>query len=303
MLFVATLLIAGCDAPVAIAPPTPSSSPSSLPRPDETRIVTEALASGGIRVSTVFASKFDWLFGSSAPRSGTFQGVVDGNQVWADVHFLDRPIDGITACVQLDPTRETAFTVSVQGRPQTLGTGTTTGYIGSAGPMYFAVSDRVFVMTPDARVRDALASSLKLSVPGCLWREPATLPTLPWEREVTSAIEKDGAMVGLIGGSKFEAFLGDRREARHFGWRATQGDRGAEVLYLAQPLGDLRMCSAPSAPGFTKWTVTLDGKSLPGMEGSQTAYPLVGPRFFALAFDADSAAVLSRGLGLSAPPC
>jgi len=310
ILLAASLTIAGCDVPaartspvVASTSPVSSPSPSSLPRPDETRIVTAALASGGIRVDTVYASKFDWLFGSAAPRSGTFQGAIDGAQVWADVHFLDRPVDGITACLQLDPTRETAFIVSVQGRPQVLGAGNATGYVGSAGPVYFAVSDRVFVMTPDARVRDALRLSLSLSIPSCLWREPATLPTLSWEREVANAIENDGATIGLIGGSKFETFLGDRREARHFGWRAKQGDRGAEVLYLDQPLGDLRMCSAPSAPGFTKWTVTLDGKSLPGMEGSQTAYPLVGLRFFVLAFDSDSAAVLSRGLGLSAPRC
>ncbi len=303
ILLAASLVIAGCDVPVASTSPAPPASPSNLPRPDETRIVTEALAKAGIRMDRVFASKFDWLFGSAAPRSGMFQGAIDGTQVWADVHFLDTAVDGITACVRLDPTRETAFTVSVQGRPQVLGTGNATGYIGSAGSMYFAVSDRVFVMTPDGRVRDALRSSLSLSLPSCLWREPATLPTLSWEREVTNAIEKDGATIGLIGGSKFETFLGDRREARHFGWMTKQSDGGAEVLYLPQPLGDLRMCSAASAPGFTKWTVTLDGKSLPGMEGSQTAYPLVGPRFFALAFDADSAATLSRGLGLSVPRC
>lgn len=65
------------------------------------------------------------------------------------------------------------------------------------------------------------------------------------------------------------------------------------------------MCSSPlpSAQGFTKCTLRIDGKDLAGMEGSQTAYPLIGPRFFVLAFDTDSAALLSRGLGLSAPPC
>lgn len=122
-----------------------------------------ALAQAGIRVTNAFPSKFDWLFGNDAPRSGTFQGAIDGTQVWADVHFLNGKLDGITTCLEQDPTRETAFTVSVQGRPQALGGGAT-GYIGSAGPMYFAVSERFFVMTPDARVRDALASSLVLSV-------------------------------------------------------------------------------------------------------------------------------------------
>jgi hypothetical protein len=302
-----------CDAPTntassapVVASSTPlgvaSPAPTRTPKPDEDQLIVRALARAGIRLTSAFPSKFDWLFGSAAPRSGTFQGVIDGTQVWADVHFLETPVDGIRACSFVDPTRETAFVVSVMGYPQALG-GTVTGYLGSAGPMYFAASDRFFVMTPDARVREALRSSLSLSVPSCLWREPATLPMLLWEREVTSAIEQDSGTIVLIGGSKFETFLGDRREARHFGWTARQSDRGAEVLYLPQPLGDLRMCSAPSTPGFTKWTVTLDGKSLPGMEGSQIAYPLVGPRFFVLAFDADSAAVLSRSLGISAPPC
>jgi len=33
--------------------------------------------------------------------------------------------------------------------------------------MYFAVSDRYFVMTPYARLRDILRSALALSIPPC----------------------------------------------------------------------------------------------------------------------------------------
>jgi hypothetical protein len=170
--------------------------------------------------------------------------------------------------------------------------------------MYFAGNDHLFVMTPDVRVREALRSSLALSVPSCIWREPATLPALSWEPEVMSALQRGGAEIQLIGGSKFETFLGDRRDARVFTAASlVSNPMGAEVLYLATPLREIRMCSSPSSPGFTKWTVRVDGKDLTGMEGSQTAYPLVGPRFFVLAWDATTAQALASGLGLSAPPC
>src|SRR5712692_6659848 len=179
---------------VASAPPARvgSPDPARLPKPDEEQMIVQALANAGVRGTIVFPSKFDWLFGTAAPRSGTFQGAIDGTQVWADVHFLDRTLEGITACVLLSQTRETAFTVSVKGRPQVLGNGNATGYLGSSGPMYFAGNDRLFVMTPDVRVRDALRSSLALSVPSCIWREPATLPALGWETEVMDALQRGG---------------------------------------------------------------------------------------------------------------
>lgn len=174
MLSLAVIGAIACDAPaqsaasptaISSATPAPvaSPTPARTPRPDEDQLIVQALAQAGIRV-TSFPSKFDWLFGNDAPRSGNFQGAIDGTPVWADVHFLNRKLDGITACLEQNPTRETAFTVSVQGRPQVLGAGSATGYIGSAGPMYFAVSERIFVMAPDARMRDALVSSLGLAV-------------------------------------------------------------------------------------------------------------------------------------------
>lgn len=224
LLSVAVAAAAACSAPAdtaavsnAVASGTParvaSPDPARLPRPDEEQLVREALANADFHVDRVFPSKFEWLFGSAAPRSGTFQGAIDGTQTWADVHFLDGSMVGITACLQLDPTRETAFTVSVQGRPQMLSSGNATGYLGSAGPMYFAVGQRIFVVTPDVRLRDALMSSFKLSVPGCVWREPATLSVLPWESEVLDALQGGGVQIRLVGGTKFESFLGTA--ARH----------------------------------------------------------------------------------------
>lgn len=249
-------------------------------------------------------SKFDWLFASAAPRSGVFEAAIGGTQSWVDVHFMTTPVEGITACTGKSGSGESTFTVGVKGRPQVLGSTSVTGSLSGAGPMYFAANDRLFVMTPEARLRDMLALTLGLSVPSCAWREPATLPLLPWERDVVDAFHAAGIEIWLVGGSKFETFLGDRREARVF----TTGSLltyplGAEVLHLDAPLREIRMCSAPSSQGFTKWTVTADGKNLPGMEGSQTAYPLIGQRFFVLAWDAESARALGKGLGLSTPVC
>ena len=107
----------------------------------------------------------------------------------------------------------------------------------------------------------------------------------------------------VIGGSKFESFLGDRRDARVFIGASGQDGTGADVLWLAHPLREVRMCSSPSSPGFTKWSVAVDGKQLPAMEGSQSVYPLVGTRFFVLAWDLASADALTLGLRLSAPSC
>lgn len=134
-------------------------------------------------------------------------------------------------------------------------------------------------------------------------REPATLPLFKWEPEVMDAFRAGGVDIRLVGESNFERFLGDTREARVFLKKAGAGGVAAEVLFLTTPLGEIRMCASPSSSGFTRWTVTVDGNTLPGVAGSQTIYPLVGPRYFVLAWDTDSARALSSGLGLSAPRC
>jgi hypothetical protein len=220
-----------------------------------------------------------------------------------DVHFLEAPTEGITACASRSVSGESVFTVSLKGRPQVLRGAGVTGALAGTGPMYFASSDRLFVMTPDARLRDALLPALGLSVPSCIWREPETLPVFPWEREIMDTLAAQGIEIREIGGSKFESFLGDRRDARVFIGASGQSGAGADVLWLAVPLQDVRMCSSSSSPGFTKWSVIVDGRQLPGMEGSQTVYPLVGTRFFVLAWDRASADALAHGLGLSAPSC
>lgn len=311
-LLCASLLLAACQSVPAGAAPSPSTSalhrpggqspdPLRLPTSAQERSMMQALATAGMVGTSVTPSKFDWLFGAAAPRSGVFTGSLNGVQVWADVHFLEATVQGITACASRSPAGESLFTVGIKGRPQVLGGGEVTGALSGAGPMYFATGDRLFVMTPDLRLRDALLPALGLSMPSCIWREPETLPVLPWEREVIDALGAQRIEARVISGSKFEAFLGDRRDGRVF--IGVPGSTGADVLWLGVPLGEIRMCSSLSSPGFTRWSVTVDRRELPGMEGSQAVYPLVGARFFVLAWDRSSAEALARGLGLSAPPC
>jgi hypothetical protein len=135
-----------------------------MPRADEWRRITEALIGAGVSPDQVFASKFDWLFGDAAPRTGTFTGSLDGHQVWVDVHFLERPLGDVTVCTDQPPGKEWTFTVAVQGRPQTLG-GQATGY--ATAPLYFATNEHYFVIASDFRLLSALRSSLALSIPAC----------------------------------------------------------------------------------------------------------------------------------------
>jgi hypothetical protein len=305
---VAVLGLIACESPVsssassttATTPRPASPASSSLPRADEVRVVTDALTRSGMNVDDVFASKFDWLFGDAAPRTGTFSGYVAGQQTWADVHFLDRTVGKIVACSGQPMTSMAGtFSVALDGRLQSLNSGVT-GSV-SSGMMYFAGNDRYFVMTPDLRLRNSLARDLRLSVPSC--REPLDLPVLPWEPDIVDAVNANGGEVERVGGSKFEGFLGDRRQARHFRWEIGTRAGGAEVIRL-DPSAFVAMCAAPlaSSSTFTGWTLRVDGKVLPGIEGTARVFPLVSPKFFALAFDAESAAVLSS-LGFSLPPC
>lgn len=171
--------VMACDvATVATPSPTaaelPTVVPSAggrtlrLPTPELQRTVVQALESTGARVTTVIPSKFDWLFGNTSPMSATFQGTLDGGEeFWVDVHFLAAPLENLTACSNRASSGETEFTVSVNGQPQVFGEGSVTGYLGSAGPMFFAGSERVFVMTPHARALDVLRGPLAVSPPRC----------------------------------------------------------------------------------------------------------------------------------------
>ena len=138
------------------------SVPPCLPLPSEERAVVGALANAGVGLSLVGVSKFDWILGDAARRSGTFTGTIDGTQVRADVLFLDLPANNVTVCTEERP-GETNFTVRVDGRMHSASP--VTG--GATGPVYFAMNERFFVMSTNVLVRDALRDALGLSEPRC----------------------------------------------------------------------------------------------------------------------------------------
>ena len=145
--------------------PRASVAPLTLPRADEAQRITEALTRAGVSVDRVLPSKFDWLFGDAAPRTGTFTGWVDGQQAWADVHFFERPVSEIDVCTEQSPASEWTFTVSVHGQPETLGKNRVTG--AATARLFFGIGHRYFVMASDPRILDALRSSLELTEPPC----------------------------------------------------------------------------------------------------------------------------------------
>lgn len=289
--------------PVASAAPAVATlDPSRLPTPDQEITIVRSLANTGIRVELLGQSKFEWLFGSAAPRSGVFGGFVDGRPARAEVLFLESPAEGLTACTRVDATGMT-FTVSLRGRPQVLGNGRATGYTSSMSPVYFATSDRVFVITSDERLRDALRSSLGLSVPGCIWREPVALPVFPEERSVIAALEAAQIQLTLIGASKFEDLLGQRQRTRVFIEQAGAGGAGADVLFLERPIADVRVCRSRTSAGLNRYDIFVGDRLVSSGEGTQTIHLSINDRYFVHAVGERFHEALMRGLGTMEPPC
>jgi hypothetical protein len=288
-------------APTSSAAATPN--PSTLPTPDQETTITRALANAGIRVELMGQSKFEWVLRSAAPRSGVFSGHVDGRQARAEVLFLEGPVDGLRACSRPDVTGLMTFTVSLRGRPQVLANGTATGYTSSTAPVYFAISDRLFVITSDERLRDALRSSLGLTVPDCLWREPETLPVFPQERSVIGALEAAQIQLTLIGASKFEGLLGSPRPARVFIEQTGAGGAGADVLFLERPIAGVRVCRSTTSAGLNRYDVFIGDRLVSSGEGTQAVLISMNDRYFIHAIGDRFHEALMRGLGTREPPC
>jgi hypothetical protein len=135
-------------------------------------------------------------------------------------------------------------------------------------------------------------------------REPADLPILPGESAVVSAFERAGMPVRMIGSSKFEGMLGSRRPARVFTAAATWGAGGADVLFLDEPIGNVRVCATPSTTsGWTTYTIFVDGREVDRTGAGQVVLFSIGPGFFVQAFDTKTSDALREGLGLDAPRC
>jgi hypothetical protein len=167
--FLLTIAMSGCNvaarssAPVPSVSPSPAASPSrepaALPRYAEEQAVLDVLTGSGMQVELIGASKFETLLGAPR-RTRVFIGTMQGSRVGADVLFLDASPGDVRVCKT--PGSASGFTkvvITVDGRPGSTGEGSQS--------MSFAVSDRYFVMSSDARVRDALRNGLGLSEPRC----------------------------------------------------------------------------------------------------------------------------------------
>jgi hypothetical protein len=119
-----------------------------------------------------------------------------------------------------------------------------------------------------------------------------------------SAFERAGMPVRRVGPSKFEGILGSRRPARVFTAAATWGAGGADVLFLDDPIGDVRVCATPSTTtGWTVYTISVDGRQVDRTEAGQLVLFSIGPGFFVQSFDTATSDALRQGLGLQAPRC
>lgn len=121
-----------------------------------------------------------------------------------------------------------------------------------------------------------------------------------------AAFERAGMQVRMIGTSKFEGMLGSRRPARVFTASATWGAGGADVLFLDNSIGDVRVCvtgTQGTTIGWTTYTIFVDGREVRRLEAGQAVWFSIGPGFFVQAFDTNTSDALRQGLGLDAPRC
>jgi hypothetical protein len=119
---------------------------------------------------------------------------------------------------------------------------------------------------------------------------------------VLDAFSKAGIAVGLVGGSKFESELGVRLPARVF--IAAAGSEGADILFLPSTgVGDIRVCSAPGAPGWTTSTVFVNGQRVSSADSPRPIYYALSSRYFVIAYDQRTSEALIQGLGLTAARC
>lgn len=136
-------------------------------------------------------------------------------------------------------------------------------------------------------------------------REPSTLPELPWERQIVDGLRAQGIELSLVGGSKFESYLGPRLPARVFIVRPGAGGEGADVLFLEQPIGDITVCTTQQDPSRNYWTYTLsiDGRVVSRGEGTQYMLYSVSDEFFVQAVGERLDGAIRKVLGTSRARC
>jgi hypothetical protein len=147
------------------------------------------------------------------------------------------------------------------------------------------------------------AAGSPASVSG-IQRDPADLLVLPGESSVVSAFARAGMPVRMIGASKFEGMLGVIRPARVFTAADTWGAGGADVLFLDEDIGDVRVCTvADASTGSSATSIYVNGARTDRGEWSRPVYYLMSDRFFVQAWDEPTRDALASGLGLTALGC
>lgn len=133
-------------------------------------------------------------------------------------------------------------------------------------------------------------------------RNPATLPVFPEEAVVVAALDAAGIRVTRIGGSKFEALLGDRQRTRVFIEAPGAASAGADVLFLERPINNVRVCVSKAASG-PRYDIFIGDRLLSFIEGSQELFYSMSGRYFIQAFGKRFSDALMAGLGTVTPPC
>jgi hypothetical protein len=172
---VAAAIVAGaCTSPVSSPPSTasanqagsvglgrqPSRDPADLPVYSEEAAVIEAIASAGFHVDRIGPSKFEEYIFGERKRARVFGAPVEStrrDRIRVEILFPDAPVGEVRVCPS-SSAGPNEYSISIAGREIS---------VGSTQPLFFAISDRFFVMASNEPVRDALRARLGLSIPPC----------------------------------------------------------------------------------------------------------------------------------------
>ena len=172
---VAAAIVAGaCTSPISSPSPTatasqartveparqPSRDPADLAVYPEEAAVIEAIASVGFRVDRIGPSKFEEYVFGERKRARVFGAPIEStrrDRIRVEILFPDAPIGDVRVCPS-SSAGPTDYSISIAGRGIS---------VGSTQPLFFAISDRFFVMASNEPVRDALRARLGLSIPPC----------------------------------------------------------------------------------------------------------------------------------------
>ncbi len=114
-----------------------------------------------------------------------------------------------------------------------------------------------------------------------------------------TALAKAGFAVDLVGVSKFEDFLGQHARARVFGATVRGSPARVDILFLDDPIDDLRVCVTPALD----FDVFASGRHIARGGSSAEIFFAVSQRVFALASDRRARDALEDAFGLREPRC